>query len=105
MTVMVEMDRALRQRMDALASANEIRSARKVLKQDMKAGRAQAVDVLLEPEWWAETMTVHALLMAIPKYGRVKAARKLNQCAVSPSKQIGALTPRQRVAIAGLLPR
>jgi hypothetical protein len=36
------------------------------------------------------------VLMAAPKYGRVKAARIMERCRVSPSKTVGGLSDRQR---------
>ena len=36
------------------------------------------------------------MLMAVPKFGRVKAARLLNQCRISQSKTVGGLSDRQR---------
>ena len=35
------------------------------------------------------------MLMAVPKFGRVKAARLLNQCRISQSKTVGGLSERQ----------
>jgi len=39
---------------------------------------------------------VFDMLMAVPKFGRVKAARLLNQCRISQSKTVGGLSDRQR---------
>jgi len=41
------------------------------------------------------------LLMATPKCGRVKSARIMEQCRVSPSKTIGGLSERQRAELLG----
>ena len=45
------------------------------------------------------------MLLAVPKYGRVKANRILNQCRISPSKTIGGLSERQRTELVSLLRR
>ena len=42
------------------------------------------------------TAKVFDMLMAVPKFGRVKAARLLNQCRISQSKTVGGLSDRQR---------
>ena len=42
------------------------------------------------------TAKVFDMLLAVPKYGRVKANRVLNQCRISPAKTIGGLSERQR---------
>jgi hypothetical protein len=36
------------------------------------------------------------MLLAVPKYGRVKTGKILQHCKISPSKTIGGLSKRQR---------
>jgi hypothetical protein len=48
---------------------------------------------------------VFDILMAVPKFGRVKAARFLNQCRISQSKTVGGLSERQRAELVGLFAR
>lgn len=97
--------RSLQQRMDALARANDIRSQRARFKQQMKAHGAKvqeepakhaAVKLLTEVPEWADSMKVHDLLMAIPRTGRVKVNKLLQEIAISPSKTVGGMTCRQR---------
>ncbi len=45
------------------------------------------------------------MIVAVPKFGRVKANRVLQQCRISPSKTIGGLTDRQRAELVELLRR
>jgi hypothetical protein len=97
--------RSLAQRMDALRRANEIRVRRAQLKKDLKAGSAQIEDILRRPPEYVETAKVFDMLMAVPKFGRVKAARFLNQCRISQSKTVGGLSDRQRAELVGLLRR
>ncbi len=89
-------ERSLTQRMDALKRANEIRTQRASLKRDLKAGRRQIQGLLLDPPEYLLTAKVFDLLLAVPKYGRVKVNRILTQCRISPSKTIGGLSERQR---------
>ena len=91
--------------MDALSRANEIRTRRAQLKRDLKAGRTSIHDLLLEPPEYIETAKVFDMLMAVPKFGRVKAARLLNQCRISQSKTVGGLSERQRNELCGMLRR
>ena len=98
-------ERSLDQRMEALKRANEIRSARAQLKRDLKAGRRSIHDLLLEPPEYVETAKVFDMLLAVPKYGRVKTNRILNQCRISPSKTIGGLSERQRAELVAQLRR
>src|SRR6058998_1676255 len=81
-------ERSLVQRMDALKRANDIRSRRAQLKRDLKAGRASINDLLLRPPGYLETAKVFDMMLAVPKYGRVKVNKVLNQCRISPSKTI-----------------
>jgi hypothetical protein len=92
-------ERSLNQRMDALQRANEVRSQRAALKRDLKSGRQSIDRLLMEPPEWLETAKVVDMLMAVPKYGRVRAGKILQQCRISASKTIGGLTPRQRAEL------
>ncbi len=98
-------ERSLVQRMEALQRANEIRTQRAQLKRDLKAGRRSIHDLLLEPPVYVETAKVVDLLLAVPKYGRVKANKILVSCRISPSKTIGGLSPRQRTELVSMLRR
>src|ERR687894_1410377 len=89
-------ERSLVQRMDALQRANEIRTRRAQLKRDLKAGRVSIHDLLLEPPTYVETAKVFDMLLAVPKYGRVKVNKVLVTCRISPSKTIGGLSQRPR---------
>lgn len=91
--------------MEALRRANEIRVRRAQLKKDLKAGSADVETVLRDPPDYVETAKVIDILMAVPKFGRVKAARFLNQCRISQSKTVGGLSERQRAELVGLLHR
>ena len=98
-------ERSLDQRMAALERANGIRSARAQLKRDLKAGRKSIVDLLSSPPEYVLTAKVFDMLLAVPKYGRVKANRVLNQCRISPAKTIGGLSERQRAELVSRLRR
>lgn len=98
-------ERSLDQRMDALKRANDIRTARAKLKKDLKASRASIHAILLDPPEYVLTAKVFDMLLAVPKYGRVKTNRILNQCRISPSKTIGGLSERQRTELVSLLRR
>ena len=88
--------------MEALKRANDIRVRRAQLKKDLKDGRAQIEEILLDPPEWVETAKVFDMLMAVPKLGRVKAARLLNSCRISQSKTVGGLSERQRAELVSL---
>ena len=98
-------ERSLDQRMEALRRANEIRSRRAQLKKDLKSGRASIGAVISDPPDFVQTAKVFDMLMAVPKFGRVKAARLLNQCRISQSKTVGGLSERQRAELVSLFNR
>ena len=93
------------QRMRALQRANDIRTRRAQLKRDLKAGRTNVDRLLLDPPEWVESAKVFDMILAVPKYGRVKANKILGQCRISPSKTIGGLSQRQRAELVQMLRR
>jgi hypothetical protein len=97
-------ERSHRQRMAALERANEIRTRRARLKHDLRAGRTQIHGLLLDPPDYLLTAKVFDLLLAVPKYGRVKVNRIFVQHRISPSKTLGGMSTRQRHELARLLP-
>lgn len=91
--------------MRALEMANEIRTKRAQLKRDLKAGKVK-IDVLLQqPPEYLSSAKVFDIILAVPKYGRVKVNRILNSCRISPSKTIGGLSERQRAELVTQLRR
>ena len=91
------------QRMDALRKANEIRSQRAQLKKELKAGERDIVEVLQQPPEFLRTAKVLDLLLVVPKFGRVKAARVLTRCRISQAKTVGGLSERQRTELCDTL--
>jgi hypothetical protein len=98
-------ERSLMQRMEALQRANDIRTRRAQLKRDLKAGRQPIHELLLKPPDYLQTAKVFDLLLAVPKYGRVKVNKILSQCRISPSKTLGGLSERQRDELVVLMRR
>jgi hypothetical protein len=88
--------------MEALARANDIRVRRAQLKKDLKAGRVEIEGILATPPEYVATAKVFDILMALPKFGRVKAGRFLNQARISQSKTVGGLSDRQRTELIDL---
>jgi hypothetical protein len=89
-------ERTLAQRMDALRRANEVRTRRADVKTFTKVGLVDALKLVADPPDWMETMKVFDLLVSVPKLGRVKANRILQDCRISPSKTLGGISERQR---------
>src|SRR3954469_19930735 len=98
-------ERSLVQRMEALQRANHIRTQRAQLKRDLKGGRVTIHELLLDPPEYVGTAKVFDMLLAVPKYGRVKVNKVLQLCRISPSKTIGGLSQRQRTELVSMLRR
>ena len=71
----------------------------------MKAGPLSIHTLLLDPPDYVETAKVFDMLLAVPKYGRVKVNKILVGCRISTSKTIGGLSERQRSELVSLLRR
>ncbi len=91
--------------MKALRRANEIRTRRAQLKRDLKAGKVKIEQLLLDPPEYVLSAKAFDMILAVPKYGRVKANKILVSCRISPSKTIGGLSPRQRTELVSMLRR
>ena len=91
--------------MEALQRANDIRVKRAQLKRDLKNGHADIEEILATPPDYVATAKVFDILMAVPKFGRVKATRFLTQARISQSKTVGGLSDRQRAELIALFRR
>jgi hypothetical protein len=91
--------------MEALKRANDIRVKRAKLKKDLKSGAVSIEQILAKPPEYVSTAKVFDMLMAVPKFGRVKSLRMLNQCRISQSKTVGGLSDRQRQELIALFNR
>jgi S13-like protein len=98
-------ERSLDQRMEALHRANDIRSQRAKLKRDLKSGQVTIQRIIATPPDYVLTAKVFDMLMAVPKYGKVKATKFLNHCRISQGKTMGGLSERQRNELLELLDR
>jgi hypothetical protein len=91
------------QHLQALERANAVRLARADLKRRIAAGNLTAAEVILSSPWEVESMTVGDLLTSQRRWGAIRCRRLLQAVPISESKTIGAMTERQRLALAGML--
>jgi hypothetical protein len=96
-------ERSLTQRMTALKRANDVRTKRAKLKRDLRSRKANPQAILLSPPEYVLTAKVSDMLLAVPKYGKVKVNKILALCRISPSKTIGGLSARQRAELVSYL--
>ncbi len=91
------------QHLRALEHANRVRLARARLKRKIGAGELAAAEVILSCPWEAHSMSVSDVLMSQKRWGRARCRRLLLSIGVPENKQVGTLTDRQRLALAGML--
>jgi hypothetical protein len=88
-------------RLDALERATEVRVLRGALKVDIKEGRVAIASVLRDPPAYLHTAAqVAVIVLAVPGYGPKRVEKLLARHKVAPDKTIGALSARQRQALA-----
>lgn len=93
------------QPLEALAQANRVRSEQvRVLRELRSADPAEArrhlSDLILSPPAEVRTMSVERLMRGPRLMGKVRAGRALRRAEVLPTRLVGQLTPRQRMALA-----
>lgn len=90
----------LKQRLDALMRATKVRRDRAQLKKDLTVGRARIADVLQDPPECVRTAKVNELLLALPKFGRVRVSKALAAAHVTATARMEDLSDAQRAAVA-----
>jgi hypothetical protein len=88
------------QRLRALERANAVRLARAELKQRIAEGETSAAAVILACPPEAESWSVAELLMSQRRWGGTKCRKFLTRHEIVETKQVGALTERQRRMLA-----
>jgi hypothetical protein len=91
------------QHLRALERANAVRLARAELKRRIADGELAAGEVLLDCPWEASSMSVADVLMSQRRWGASRCRRFLMPLRISETKTVGALTQRQRGALADRL--
>jgi hypothetical protein len=81
--------RSAEQRREALARANQVRHQRACLKADLKRGSLSIATIIMDPPEYLATAHVLDVIMALPRYGHMRATALLERCRVSPRKTIG----------------
>jgi hypothetical protein len=89
--------------MRALERANLVRLARAELKRAIARGDVEAAKVVRDCPWETESMTISELLTSQRRWGRTRARKFLMPLSLSENKQLGTLTPRQRMLLSAEL--
>lgn len=91
-----------RQRLQALAAANHIRSTRAAIRHGLKRSqqpRKMAADLIANPPSEIGSWHVTEFLLTVPKIGPTKLKWAMCACQISESKTLEDLTSRQRNAL------
>ena len=96
-------DAGQEQHLKALEYANRVRLARARMKRNIAEGELSAAAVVTGCPWQAQSMSISDLLMSQKRWGRTRCRRLLVSLGVPENKQVGTLTERQRIALAGVL--
>ena len=91
------------QRLRALERANEIRLARAGLKRRIAIGEVSAAHIILTCPAEAHSWPVGELLISQRRWGSTRCRKFLSRNQIVETKQIGALTQRQRDLLATAL--
>jgi hypothetical protein len=91
------------QHLTALARANRVRLARAELKRRIADGEISAAEVVVACPWEVESMTVADLLASQRRWGATRCRKLLATLQISEMRYVGALTQRQRMALADRL--
>ena len=91
------------QHLRALELANRVRLAQADIKRRVADGELSAAEVVLSCPWPAHSMTVSRLLTAQRRWGLARCRRVLVSIGVNENREVGALTERQRRALADAL--
>ena len=84
------------QRKAALEKAAAARNARAELREKIKQGEISLEEVLNSEDPIASRMKVSALIESLPGYGKAKAAKIMDELAISSTRRVKGLGARQR---------
>lgn len=91
------------QRLKALERANEIRLARAELKRRIASGYVSVAEIILDPPCEASSWAIGELLISQRRWGATRCRKFLVRNQISETKQLRALTQRQRRLLADAL--
>jgi DNA uptake protein ComE-like DNA-binding protein len=83
----------------ALEKAQVMRKARAELRQQLKKGKVQFAEVLKGEDPVVQRMKVSYLLKSLPRVGKVKAEKIMEEVGIDESRRVQGLGKRQREAL------
>ena len=91
------------QRVRALERANQVRTARAIVKRRIASGDVTAAEVILTHSWEIDGMSIGEILRSQDRWGSKRCREFLYGVAMRENKLIDSMTERQRTAVAALL--
>lgn len=85
------------QRQAALAKAAAVRQARKLIKDDLKAGKMTLEHALTLPEM--QRCKVYDLIKSLPGIGKARAQQLMRELGINDNKRVQGLGVNQRAAL------
>ncbi|MEW6243019.1 MAG: integration host factor, actinobacterial type [Bacillota bacterium] len=87
------------QKIDALKKAQEMRRQRSALRAKLKKGEVSFEDILAGEDAITARMKVAYLLRSLPRIGKVKAKKIMDEVGIDESRRVQGLGRRQREAL------
>lgn len=87
------------QRKEALKKALKVRQERAQLKADLKKKKIKLADVLKRKDPVVAKMKVASLLQALPKMGKVRAGKLMEEIGIGATRRIQGLGDKQKEAL------
>lgn len=94
-------ERTVEQRQSALDRAMQVRRERAQLRQDLKAGRVDPLQVIDQEQYGAVRVTW--FLQSLPGIGAARAATMMTELQIADSRRLGGLSDRQRAGLSSRL--
>ena len=91
------------ERVRALERANQVRTARAIVKRRIASGDVTAAEVILTHSWEIDGMSIGEILRSQDRWGSKRCREFLYGVAMRENKLIVSMTERQRTAVAALL--
>lgn len=89
-------ERTVQERRTALEEANRVRFARARAKRDLKSGKLDIYELLMDPSEELKGAKVEEMLLAMRGMGRIKVMKILREAGISTSKTLVGVTHGQR---------
>jgi hypothetical protein len=87
------------QKLEALKKAQAVRRERSQLRSRLKRGEATVEEILMDDDPVTSRMKVTYLLRSLPRIGKVKAKKIMDEIGIDESRRVKGLGRRQREAL------